>query len=301
MSWIGSPNYTQGRQGTKIDRVYVHWMVGTLASTDSVFQNKAVGTSAHYGIENGNIHQYVGEENTAYHAGTWTENLRSVGIEHSAAPGRDATQATLETSARLIAEICKRHGIPIDRAHIRKHSENIATQCPGTIPIDWLVARAKQINVGGDGQMIIQNQENWYARCNKTHWQIRGRALDRNVFRAYVGRDFLHFVEDCSDDKEADVVQNWQTVGKLAVKDKWQQQIYDVQAALKKAPSSAELEKAKKQAADLQKQMAEAEKRATAAEKKAQDMNVERIEAEKVGNAFLLWLGSILKSITGGK
>ena len=155
--------------------------------------------------------------------------------------------------------------------------------------------------VQGDNVMIIQNAENWYGRCNKTHWLIRGRELDRNVFRAYVGRDFLHFVEDCSDDKEADIVQNWQTVGKLAVQDKWQQQIYDLQAALKKAPSAAELEKAKKQAADLQKQMAEADKRAAAAEKKAQDMNVERIEAEKVGNAFVLWLGGILKGVTGGK
>ena len=153
----------------------------------------------------------------------------------------------------------------------------------------------------GDSGMIIQNAENWYGRCNKTHLQIRGRELARSTFAAYVGRDFLHFVEDCSDDPEANRVQEWQTVGKLAVQDKWQQQIYDLQAALKKAPSSAEIDKAKKQAADLQKQMAEAEKRAAAAEKKAQDMNVERIEVEKVGNAFVLWLGGILSKLTGGK
>ena len=153
----------------------------------------------------------------------------------------------------------------------------------------------------GDSGMIIQNAENWYGRCNKTHWQIRGRELARSTFAAYVGRDFLHFVEDCSDDPEANRVQEWQTVGKLAVQDKWQQQIYDLQAALKKAPSTAEIDKAKKQAADLQIQMTEANKRASEAEKRVAAIEVERIEAQKAGNAFLLWLGDILSKITKGK
>ena len=216
------------------------------------------------------------------------------------------------TAGRGWLTICVNRGMGGGYGHIWVDLLNEANyESNGAIPLVTTkntrpVSQAQQfINfdqwVQGDNVMIIQNAENWYGRCNKTHWLIRGRELDRNVFRAYVGRDFLHFVEDCSDDKEADIVQNWQTVGKLAVQDKWQQQIYDLQAALKKAPSSAELEKAKKQAADLQKQMAEADKRAAAAEKKAQDMNVERIEAEKVGNAFVLWLGGILKGVTGGK
>ena len=168
------------------------------------------------------------------------------------------------------------------------------------------VAQAQQfINfdkwVQGDNVMIIQNAENWYGRCNKTHWLIRGRELARSTFNTYVGRDFLHFVEDCSDDREADAVQNWQTVGKLAVQDNWQQQIYDLQKALKNAPSTAQVNEAKKQVVELQAQMAQATKKAEAAEKKSADMSQERIEAEKVGNAFMLWIGSILKNITGGK
>lgn len=153
--------------------------------------------------------------------------------------------------------------------------------------------------VQGDNQMIIQNADNWYGRCNKTHQLIRGRELSRATFNAYVGRDFLHFVEDCSDDPEANTVQNWQTVGKIAVNDKWQQQIYDLQAALKKAPSTAEIDKAKKQAADLQAQMVIAQKNAEVAEKKSAEMSQDRIESEKVGKAFVLWLGGILKGTTG--
>lgn len=147
-TWIGSPNYRAGR-ALPIDRIVIHWMVGTLASTDTVFQDKNRGTSAHYGIENGNVHQYVYERDTAFHAGVGTMNARSLGIEHSAAPGREATPETIETSARLIADLATRHSIPLDRQHVIKHSEvPYATQCSGTIPIDYLVERAKQLQGG---------------------------------------------------------------------------------------------------------------------------------------------------------
>jgi N-acetyl-anhydromuramyl-L-alanine amidase AmpD len=122
-------------------------MVGTLSSTDSTFQ-KPGGVSAHYGIEDGNVHQYVRDQDTAYHAGNWAMNLRSIGIEHSADPNRPASASTLETSAQLIAAKCKEFNIPCDRSHIIKHSEVVATQCPGTIPIDQLVKRANEI-IGG--------------------------------------------------------------------------------------------------------------------------------------------------------
>lgn len=154
--WIGSPNYTQGRQGSPIDRIVIHWMVGTLASTDAVFQDTSRGTSAHYGVQDNTVHQYVRDTDTAYHAGTWPMNIRSIGIEHSAAPGRDASPQTIETSAQLIAAKCREFGIPCDRGHIIKHSEVIATACPGTIPIDALVARAAQILNGGN---IVASQD----------------------------------------------------------------------------------------------------------------------------------------------
>lgn len=145
IAWIGSPNYSKERTAP-IDRIVVHWMVGTLASTDAVFQDKNRGTSAHYGIEDFNTHQYVQEIDTAWHAGVGSMNARSIGIEHSAAPGRDASSQTIETSAQLIADLSERYNIPLDRKHVIKHSEvPYATQCSGTIPIDYLVERAIQL------------------------------------------------------------------------------------------------------------------------------------------------------------
>ena len=145
MTFIGSPNYTKGRQGQKVTGVVVHWMAGNLASTDAVFQNTTRNTSAHYGIEDTTVHQYVRDEDTAYHSGNWTVNTQTIGIEHSAQPGRDASQATLETSAQLIADLSVKHGFVISTATVRPHSAIKATQCPGTINVAWLIQRASEL------------------------------------------------------------------------------------------------------------------------------------------------------------
>lgn len=151
-TWKGSPNYTGGRSGKKIDRIVVHWIVGRLAAADSVF-SKVGGTSAHYAVGGTKIHQYVREEDTAYHAGNWEMNQRSIGIEHEGGPDIAITTETYETSAKLIAEIAKRYNIPLDRSHIIKHSEvPRATQCPGTLDVDRLIRLAK-----GEGDQHADN------------------------------------------------------------------------------------------------------------------------------------------------
>ena len=54
----------------------------------------------------------------------------------------DYAEDTYKRSAELIADICRRYGIPCDRSHIIKHSEVFATACPGGIDIDKLVRMA---------------------------------------------------------------------------------------------------------------------------------------------------------------
>src|SRR3990167_152758 len=143
--WVPSPNYSKGRSGKKTDRMVIHWIVGTLTAADTVFKTPGK-TSAHYAIENNIIHQYVNEGDTAYHAGNWDFNLRSIGIEHSADPKRPASEQTYQTSGKLIGEICKRNNIPIDRSHIVQHKQIVATQCPGTINLDKLISIAKGVS-----------------------------------------------------------------------------------------------------------------------------------------------------------
>lgn len=154
VEWIGanSGNFDTGRGGKKIDKVVLHWIVGTLASADATFANPDRKASAHYGINNKTIHQYVKEEDTAWHCGNYGANQTSIGIEHEGgwllADGtrKKPTDSTHQASGELVADICRRYNIPIDRKHIKKHSEYRPTQCPGSLDVDRIIAIAQDIN-----------------------------------------------------------------------------------------------------------------------------------------------------------
>ncbi len=161
ISWTGSPNYTVGRQGASVDKIVCHWMAGTLASTDSVFQNTTRQTSAHYGVgQGGQVHQYVNESDTAWHAGNWNANITSIGIEHEGGPTIPITDSVYETSAELIAAIWQRLGktVPLVR-----HSSIVATQCPGTLDLDRLNRLALN-KYKGEYEMTYDDwiMYNWY-------------------------------------------------------------------------------------------------------------------------------------------
>lgn len=204
IQFIGSPNYTKGRQGASIDKIVCHWMAGTLSSTDSVFQNTTRQTSAHYGVgQDGQVHQYVKESDTAWHAGNWDANITSVGIEHEGGPGIPITDSVYQTSGELIASIWQRVGRQLP---LRKHSNFKITQCPGTLDLNRLTDIATRIYKGEEqvADQIILDADNWFNRCNKTIKFTRGREMSRDEFKPQVGRKFINFVEDAEDFPEAD-------------------------------------------------------------------------------------------------
>lgn len=159
--WKGSPNFWQGRRGQKPEAVVIHIMDGTLAGTDSWFANKSSQVSAHYGIgRGGQVHQYVKEEDTAWHAGvvkspSWNllkpkvnPNLYTIGIEHEGRPGDAWTEEMKNASAKLIREICQRWKIPTDREHVIGHYQIDGIRrpnCPAYDKsiIDELIRRAQ--------------------------------------------------------------------------------------------------------------------------------------------------------------
>jgi hypothetical protein len=164
-----SPAHDKGRK-SKIDRVVIHWFgVGNLDAANRHFTRPNATTSAHYGIEDDRVIQWVREDDTAWHAGNLAMNRRSIGVEHSAEPNRPATEKTIQTSAKLIAGICKRYAIPLDRKHIIGHNEVKATQCPGTIPIDRIIQLAtvaKNTPVQGDN-MDREYRNNYYRSLDR--------------------------------------------------------------------------------------------------------------------------------------
>jgi len=163
------PNFRAGRvSGSttyKPELVVIHIMDGSLSGTDSWFNNPASQVSAHYGIgKTGEVHQYVKEADQAWHAGVVSKpsfklykgtainpNLYTIGIEHEGKPlENDVWPAAMKNaSAQLIADICTRWNIPIDRDHIIGHYQIRDTKpnCPAINKgiIDELVAMAQKI------------------------------------------------------------------------------------------------------------------------------------------------------------
>lgn len=111
ITWVGSPNHYNGRNGYAISHITLHIMVGTLTGTDSVFQ-RAGYASAHYGIGGtGEIHQYVSEGDGSWSDANYASNNSTVSIEHEGGmAGVPCTRACMGASARLCADIARRQG-----------------------------------------------------------------------------------------------------------------------------------------------------------------------------------------------
>jgi N-acetylmuramoyl-L-alanine amidase CwlA len=151
--WKGSPNKDGQEYRKTIDRVVLHWFgIGDIESANSRFLNPNARVSAHYGISDVLVYQWVKENEVAWHAGNYPMNQRSIGIEHDATTIKNATEKTYQTAGQLLREVCERYNIPLDREHIIKHSEVSATQCPGTLDVDKIIAIAK-----GDSMSLTED------------------------------------------------------------------------------------------------------------------------------------------------
>lgn len=125
-----SRNYTRGRGGSSVDHVVVHY-TGTDASAHNnliYFSRNAAKASAHYFVDrDGTLRQSVSESDTAWHAGKFAMNQRSVGIECVSA-GEDFSEAQIETLTALVRALMAKYGIPAD--HVIRHYDVTGKLCP---------------------------------------------------------------------------------------------------------------------------------------------------------------------------
>lgn len=121
-----SPNFTRGREGNKPQYIVIHhWGVDGQSFWGVVnwLCKQGGGSSAHYVVEAGKVACIVDPDDTAWHAGNWWYNLRSIGIECRP----EMTDGDLATVAELIREIWKVYG----KLPIIGHKDIVATACPG--------------------------------------------------------------------------------------------------------------------------------------------------------------------------
>lgn len=167
-AWDGTHGHYDTSRDS-IDTIVIHSIAGTIQGATGVFTNDdpttTRDTSAHYGIGlDGRKYQWVSESATAYHAGVYAINKRSIGIEHedNAQGDQPRPDSLYQSAIELVADICKFYNIPIDRDHIITHNEAFIksgsprrTACPTQLDIDRIVAGAKAL-VEGKKMMTVE-------------------------------------------------------------------------------------------------------------------------------------------------
>jgi N-acetyl-anhydromuramyl-L-alanine amidase AmpD len=182
--WIGcaSDNFRIGRPaGLRPEIIVLHRIEGTLRDAAARFSKVGAALSAHYAVgKRGEVHQYVAEADTAYHAGivinpsaelvlgrpNVNPNFYSVGIEHEGLAGESWPQLQVESSAALIGEIASRWQIPLDVSHVLGHSAiRASVNCPGAnCDIADLLVRAR--SAAGNARALKEQRVQTLANVN---------------------------------------------------------------------------------------------------------------------------------------
>lgn len=154
---VPAGNYYSSRDGTAIDTIILHTTVGTRAASIARFQNPAAQVSPQWLVNpDGSLDRGVEEQFTAYHAGDWGENLRSIGIEHVDDGNYDGVRpdALYATASRLVAEIRARH--PITR--LLTHRDVYATRCPDALDVARIYAGGIALTLTADDKKYIDQR-----------------------------------------------------------------------------------------------------------------------------------------------
>jgi hypothetical protein len=160
---VPSPNHYDGRNGYRVDRITLHVMAGYRAGTASIFANPAYQASSTYGVGgDGRIDQYVSEADGAWADGSYDSNCRTISIEHEG--GLDfipCTQACLDASARLCADIARRYGWGklVHGQNVFLHREvppythpACPDQCPNGLNWAYIINKANQLLGAAPGE-----------------------------------------------------------------------------------------------------------------------------------------------------
>ncbi len=166
-----SPNFKVGRGEYKPEIIVLHIMAGSLSGTDDWFSKEVSQVSANYGVGlNGEIHQYVKDEDTAWAQGKVDSpsfklykpginpNLYCLSIEHEGMDLSIVRQSQIDASVALIRALATKWSIPLDRDHIIGHYQIGAYKpnCPATNKsiIDTMIRQARD-GIKSDIQKLI--------------------------------------------------------------------------------------------------------------------------------------------------
>jgi MYXO-CTERM domain-containing protein len=124
--WFDTPatnKWTAGRPNGAVDRIVIHDTEGGWDASVATLQNDP-GKSVHYIVgQDGRVGQFVHETDTAWHAGNWFYNTKSVGIEHVGYFNQPYPAVQYAASAALVKYLAAKYAVPKDRTHIVGHDQ----------------------------------------------------------------------------------------------------------------------------------------------------------------------------------
>lgn len=193
IKWIGSPNHYSGRNGYQVTHITLHIMAGFLAGTDATFLNTSSQASAHYGIgSSGTIHQYVSETDGSWSDANYVSNNTTIAIEHEGGiASAPCTDACIEASARLCADIARRYGWTRlwhdgTKGNVWLHREIPGTDhatcpdlAPNGLPCQKIIDRANELLKGEDMPTAKEiAEEVWNFEQNGIKCRDRLQGID---------------------------------------------------------------------------------------------------------------------------
>jgi len=145
--------YTTGREGNKVSWIFIHTMETPQTKNRALqvwrwFSGKtAPQASAHFMVDSTNIVQSIKLTDTAWAVDNYNVNQKSDSVELSGQAAQTPAQwadayakGELNLATKLLAQLCKFHGIPVRKATPQDINNNI----PG-IAGHWDVTIAKKI------------------------------------------------------------------------------------------------------------------------------------------------------------
>lgn len=128
-------NYSIGRNGKKIDRIVIHYTAGdgdTARNNGNYFARANRDASAHYFVDENEVIQSVGVNDTAWHSGNWTMNQRSIGVEMCSRKNSKGMyyipDLTIARTQELVRYLMGRFGVSIDG--VIRHYDVTGKLCP---------------------------------------------------------------------------------------------------------------------------------------------------------------------------
>lgn len=198
-------NYTKGRL-KPIRCVTVHHMAGVLSakSCGGIFARAGRNGSSHYGIGNdGEIANYVDENDTAWTNSNWNSNCESITIEVSNSKMNGdwpVSDKAFDSLVKLVADIAKRNNLGklVPEQNLTYHSMFTATSCPG----DYLRSRMQEIadkaNAINSVGKSTSTSQNTAPAAKKTNEELAdeviagkwGNGTERKTKLAAAGYDY---------------------------------------------------------------------------------------------------------------